>query len=119
MTGAIKSLSSFYAGVAIMVLEIWLLLSMFIYYNVFVNRYASIEFKSVKVIIPLLTIIAVNYLAFNRTDKWRAYVQEFDQLPKDKNAKGTWIVIGVSGAIMLSLVISFYLMSQIDWKAYR
>ena len=84
MTGAIKSLSSFYAGVAMMALEFWFLLSLFNYYHIYYNRYATLEFKSFKVIFVFLLILIINYLSFNYSNQWKVYVGEFDQLPRKK-----------------------------------
>jgi hypothetical protein len=112
-------LSGFYAEVIIMSMEFFLLLSLFIFYNVFINRYATLELVSGKVIIPGLAISLINRYIFYREEICKSYVEEFDHWPVEKNRKGTIIVI-VSVAIVASMLIfSFYLMSLVDWSKYR
>lgn len=53
------------------------------------------------------------------TDIWKEYVIEFDQLSKKKNRIGGWIVFGVVLLVVMNLIFSFYLMSQVDWSMYR
>jgi len=119
MTGAVKSFSAFYAGVGIMALEIWFLLSLYNYYSVFINRHATLELVSFKVIFSFMLILIINYLSFTNSTKWKDYLTEFDQWPKNKNILGTWIVIMVVAFILFNLIFSFYLTSLVDWKQYR
>ncbi|MDP4183999.1 MAG: hypothetical protein Q8862_02405 [Bacteroidota bacterium] len=119
MTGAIKSLSEFYASVVIIALEFWFALSLYNYYTIYFNRYATLELKSVKTIVFFISIIALDYFSFIHTDKWKDYVLEFDQWPKKKNILGGIIVWSVIVLIIANLIFSFYLMSLIDWKQYR
>lgn len=119
MTGTIKSLSSFYAGIGIIALEIWFLLSLYNYYSIFFNRYATLELISFKVIFSFVLILAINYFAFSYTDKWKDYVAEFDQWPRKRNIIGGIITWGIILFIIANLIFSFYLTSQIDWKQYR
>ena len=70
------------------------------------------------VYIPFLLVILINYIAFVRTDVWKDYVKEFDQLSKRKNRIGSWIVLGGVLFVIANLVVAFYLMSQIDWSQY-
>jgi len=119
MHGAIKSLSSFYAEVGIMALEIWFFMSLFNYYSIFFNRYATIELKSIKGIAPLIIILVVNYFIFDYKNKWKKYVTEFDTWPKKRNKIGGIIVFSVIILIVANLIFSFYLTSLIDWQQYR
>jgi succinate dehydrogenase hydrophobic anchor subunit len=112
-------LSDWKAGIAIIVLELFLISSLFIYYKVFVNRYVHLGESNWDVIISVLVVIIPNYFAFVHTDVWKEYIKEFDQLPKRKNRIGSWIVFGVVLFVIANLIFSFYLMSQIDWSQYR
>jgi hypothetical protein len=85
MTGAIKSLSKFYASIGILGLQIWFAISLYNYYTVFINRYATLEVTSVKTIVFLLLVLIFDYCSFIYTDKWKDYVAEFDQWPKRRN----------------------------------
>ncbi len=115
--GAIKSLSKFYAGIAIAALEFWLALSVYIYYTIFINRYAKLPKNSV--IVMSLILLLIDYLAFIHNDKWKDYMAEFDNWPKKKNIRGGIIAWGIIIFIIANLIFSFYLMSLINWKLYR
>jgi len=116
MTGAIKSLSSFYAGVGILVLEIWFLLSLHIYYTIFFNRNADLELKSTKVIVTLIILVLANYFSFSYKNIWKIYVDQFERWPKRKNLIGGIIVWSTVVLMIANLIFCFYLMSRIDWK---
>ena len=116
--GAIKSLSKFYAGIAIAALEFWLAMSVYNYYTVFINRYASLPKKSAIVVIVLIFML-IDYFAFIHNDKWKDYMAEFENWPKKKNIRGGIIAWGIIIFIIANLIFSFYLMSLINWKLYR
>ncbi len=119
MTGAIKSLSNWYALLAIMVLDSWFILSLYNYYTIFFNRYSSLELKSFKTIIYIILLLIINYFSFAYKDKWKVYVAEFDKWPRKRNILGGIIVWSFIVLVIANLVFSFYLFSQIDWKQYR
>lgn len=112
-------LSDWKAGIVIIALETWLLLSLIIYYNVFIDRYFNLTATSPVIILSSIAILLGNYFAFVHTDEWKAYVKEFDALPKKKNQIGSLIVFAIVVLVIANLVFSFYLMSQIDWKQYK
>jgi len=111
LTGRIKSLASWWAGVLIMGLEASLLLSFYNYYEVFVDRNAELKLLSAKVLIPVAAIFIINHFAFDRTEVWKDYAARFDRWPRKKNQKGSWIVGIIIGLMVLNLVFSYYLMS--------
>ena len=110
-------LSDWKAGICIIALELWSVYSLVNYYNIFINRCFALN--KTYVIITVLIICSINYFAFVHTDVWKEYVKEFDQLPKKKNRIGSWVVFGVVLFVIVNLIFSFYLMSQIDWSKYR
>jgi hypothetical protein len=118
MTGAIKSLSSFYASIGVIFIEICLLLSISNYYTISINRYSTLEVKSPAVLIAVGVLLLIDYLTFSYKGKWKIYVLEFDQLPKKQNVIGSIIVSIVIVMIVSNLIFSFYLISRIDWKLY-
>jgi len=109
--------TDFKAGVVMIALEIWTILLLINYYNIFLNRYFHLE-KRTFFFLGFI-IIVVNYLAFVHTDIWKEYNKNFDKLPKEVNKKGSWIVFGITIFIIVNLIFSFYLMNQIDWSRYR
>jgi hypothetical protein len=119
LTGAIKSLSKFYASLIIMALEFAFLLSLFVYYKIFIDRYAALEVKSFKTLVFAIPIFLLDYFYFIRTDKWKDYIAEFDLWSKRKKRLGSIIVSSIILLIIINLIFSFYLMSRIDWRPYR
>jgi hypothetical protein len=118
-TGAIKSLSFWYALSAIMILEGWFVFSLYNYYTIFINRYSSLQLKSPITIVFIILVLIINYFSFVYNDKWKGYVDEFDQWSKKRNIYGGLIVWSIIILITANLIFSFYLFSQIDWKQYR
>lgn len=112
-------LSDWKAGVVILALEAWLLVSFIVYYKVFINRYFHLEVTHPVVIVPGTLIFLVNYFLFVHRDTWKDYVKEFDRLPKRSNQIGSWIVFGIVLLVIANVIFSFYLMSGIDWSQYR
>lgn len=112
-----KFWSHFKTGLTIIFLEIWLLLSLFIYYNIFVDKYYHLN-RNLFLILSLALII-FNFLFFSLSDKWKDYNTEFDKLPKNRNTIGGIIVWSIILLIIGNLIYSFYLMNQIDWSRYR
>lgn len=112
-------MSDWKAGICIIALEIWLLMSVGIYFSVFTKQSMELELSNPIVLMPLIIILALNYFLFVHTDVWKDYVKEFDKLPKKKNRIGSWIVLGIVLFVIVNLIFSFYLMSRIDWSQYR
>jgi len=113
----IKFWSHFKAGVTIIFLEIWFMISLLNYYNVFINKQFYLS-KNIFLSIGIL-IVSVNITIFTYLDLWREYNKKFDQLSKKKNIIGGVVVWGIIVFIIANTVYSFYLMSLIDWKQYQ
>lgn len=116
--GPIRFWSHFKTGLTIVFLEIWLVLSLFIYYNVFIDRYFHLD-RTLFLTISTI-IIAINVCFFsNSADKWVLYKESFDKIATRKNLIGGIIVWSIVGLIALNLVVAFYVMGKIDWNKYR
>lgn len=111
--------SDWKACVSIGALEIWLLLSIGAYYAILTKTAIELSVTMPIVYIPLLIVFILNYFSFIHNDSWKEYNKEFDKLPKKENILGGWIVLGIIIIVILNLIFSFYLMSQIDWEQYR
>jgi hypothetical protein len=112
-------LSDWKAGIAIVALEIWLLLSIGVYYTVVTKVRIQLNIKMPIIFVPFLAILLGNYLLFFANDRWKEYAQEFDQWPKAKNRLGSLIVFSLIILIIINLFFSFYLMSQVNWSQYN
>ena len=118
-TAPSRWLSDWKAGIVIITLEVWLLLSIGVYYATLTKTKIELNIRMPIVFIPLLVILVTNYLMFIHSDVWKEYIEEFDKLPKKKNRYGTLIVLAVVIFVVANLIFSFYLMSQIDWTNYN
>jgi len=89
-------------------LEIFLIISILNYYA------ASIGWSNSNLIYGYLPLSMVaflcNYPIFLKRNKWKILVEEFDDLPKRTNARGSWMVFGLVLFIVSNLMISFYLL---------
>lgn len=111
--------SDWKAGISLMALEIWLIISVFVYYKVFVNPYIHLSESNIEAYILAFTLAGAKYIIFHHHDRWKRIVKSFDKLPKRENTIGSWVVFLLTILIIANLVYSFYLMSQIDWSQYR
>lgn len=107
-------LSDWKAGMSMIVLEIWLVLSIGIYYTVKQNIKTELSVKMPIVYIPVIIIIIINYFSFFHTDKWKEYIQNFDNSSQVSKRRGAYIVFAIVLGIILNLIFSFYLLSQMN-----
>ncbi|WP_326983452.1 hypothetical protein VUJ46_02585 [Chryseobacterium sp. MYb264] len=114
-----KFMTTFKASLVLIVLQIWFLFSLGIYYAIWSKKSIELSLNMPVIYIPLLIIVFSNYYAIDYLKIWKEYNSNFDKLPKEKNKIGGWIVFGIILLIILNLIYSFYLMSQIDWSQYR
>jgi len=105
--------SDFTAVVAIVFLQVLFLGSLKFYYIEFFDRNDTLTFASLQTLIPLAAVILINYFAFFNNENWKAYVHEFDELPKSKNLIGTWIVIGIVALSIGNVVLAVHIMGEI------
>lgn len=106
--------SEWKASLSIVILQIWFVASLFVYYKVFVNNYY--QFNKNLFILLGITLFVINYYTFHYNDKWKNKVEEFNKLPKNKNFFGGIIVWSIIAIIICIILLSFYLMSQVDWN---
>jgi len=114
-----KFLTKFKASLVMVALEIWICMSLGIYYSVYTKTVVELSVTMPVIYIPLLIIIIFNYFSLDYKSSWEEHKKTFDNLPKIKNTLGGWIVFGIIILILANLIFSFYLMSQINWNLYR
>ncbi|PTX15237.1 hypothetical protein C8N40_108129 [Pontibacter mucosus] len=108
------------ASFSIKVLQIWLLLSLIVYYKV----YTKYDLIPNQLLAPALCIVVflltgLNYYILEHKRPWKKYFREFDKWPKHKNRIGAVLVFLLVLLILGNMIFSFYLMSNIDWAQYR
>lgn len=114
-----KFLVLFKAGIVMIALEIWILVSLANYYAIYTKTLKELSISMPVVYIPGLIIFAFNVFTLDYKDNWKKYNTEFANYSKRKNRIGGWIVFGIIVLIISNLIFSFYLMSEIDWSQYR
>jgi hypothetical protein len=106
--------SDWKATFSLLVIEIWLLLSMMVYYKVLTKKDLIPDNRLTIVSVTVVVILSISkYFIFEHGDRWKLYVQEFNQWPKEKNRRSiliAWIVVLV---ILANLIFSFYLLSKV------
>lgn len=105
--------SDWKATVALLVLELWLIVSVFIYYDLTTNK--GLPTDNIVILVGGLIIgvlVLIKYLVFYRNDRWRIYVAEFDKWSNRQNKVGTILVFILIFLIISNLIFSFYLLSQ-------
>jgi len=118
LTGALKSrfLNKMKAGLMIMTLEIWLVFTLINYYDFFLHQHNRLVFFSLKILLPVSAILIIKWFAFIRDNTWKYYIQKFDSWPKDKNAKGTWLVTGLVVFVIANFIFSHYIRSPSQFR---
>jgi hypothetical protein len=114
-----KFWSDWKASLSMDVLIYFLVQAFFIYYNVLIDRESDLGESTIEVILLVGVVSISNYFIFHHKDQWREIVHEFDKWPKEKNKRGNIIAATVIFTIIVNLIFSFYLMSQVDWSQYR
>lgn len=111
--------SDWKASLTLDVLLFFVILSLYIYYQVMINPYAKLASSNIYCIVIAIIISVFNYFIFESNDQWKLIVRRFDKLPAKKNKIGSWLVSGFVALVISNLIFAFYLMSQIDWNLYR
>ncbi|SDP98294.1 hypothetical protein SAMN05428975_4695 [Mucilaginibacter sp. OK268] len=111
--------SAWKAGALVGILELIIIYTFFVYYMLFFNRHYLPRASSPESLTSAIIILCVNYFSFTPDKKWKTYAREFDKWPEWKNFKGGIIVLIIVVAIVGNLILSYYLMSLIDWKKYN
>jgi hypothetical protein len=112
-------LTFFKAGLVMITLEVWVLLTIGSYYSVYTKKAKELSIAMPGVYIPLLVILVFNYYTLDYKETWRKYNFEFSRLSRQKDIIGGWIVSGIIIFIIANLIIALYLMNQIDWHSYK
>lgn len=112
-------MSDWKASFSLDVLIYFIVTSLFIYYKVIFNRYIHLSENNMEAFLLVITVVLANYFIFHSQNQSKRIIADFDQLPKNKDQTGGWIVFCFVLFVIVNLVFSFYLMSQIDWKKYQ
>jgi len=105
--------------VTILVLQVLLIAEIFIWYSIATKKILTIA-NPLTILLPIIAAIGIaNYIFFLHGDKWKNYIAEFKQYDKRKKSVGGIVVFLVIALVLVSVIFSFYRLSQIDWQQYR
>lgn len=105
--------------VTILVLQVLLIAEIFIWYSIATKKILTIA-NPLTILLPIVAAIGIaNYIFFLHGDKWKNYIAEFKQYDKRKKSVGGIVVFLVIALVLVSVIFSFYRLSQIDWQQYR
>jgi purine-cytosine permease-like protein len=110
LKGDIKSLAEWYASIGLGAVEIFSLVSVYNYYQVFVDN--SFKLRLGTILFPLIIIMIIHHLAFDG-DKWSEYAKEFDEWPNEKKIRGSWIATIILLVLIINIIVSYYLLTTI------
>jgi hypothetical protein len=89
--------------------EVWLVFAVALYCGYFFNIHPHIAFFSFIGLAPFIVLLIMKWFIFEKADRWKNYVNEFDSWPPKRNRVGTWIVILLILFIILNFIYSLYL----------
>jgi predicted MFS family arabinose efflux permease len=90
------------ASICMLAVEIWLGFAVGGYIGHFFNIHVHIPFFIV--LVPCAILFLINWFIFEKNDKWKDYVHEFDKWAKGKNRKGA----SLGAVIILLIIVSFF-----------
>lgn len=98
----------FIASLYILVMEILIISSFTNYYNIIFNTDSGILSNRIWVLIVILLVV-IDYIILHYKDQWKFKIQQFDNLPTEKNIKGKKIVYFFIIIIVFNFILSFYI----------
>jgi hypothetical protein len=104
-----KFASDFKATVSMVLLETSLFACIPFYYAAHTGKIFYLDLKDIRILIPSLVIMLVNYMSFIRNDNWKKYMSQFDSLPKRKNILGSVVVLLLTITIFSNVIYSIRL----------
>ncbi|WP_018676199.1 hypothetical protein [Riemerella columbina] len=107
------------ASLGLSVLIYFIIASLFIYYKIFINPYIHLSDNNIDIIIISIIVEVFNYYIFHSKNQWKNILVSFDRLSKKQNTLGGWIVFIFIFFVFFNLIFSIYLMSKINWDAFR
>jgi len=58
---------------------------------------------------PFIILYGINWFIFEKDDRWKEYVKEFDGWPRKKNVVGMWAVVMMILFVIFNFIYSLYL----------
>lgn len=111
--------SEWKASLLLILLLFSIFYSLILYYEIFIDKYASIGNNYFILFSFIITVFIINYNLFLKQDKWKNIVRYFDKLSVKKQRLGSVIFILFCLGCIVNFVYAFYLFSKVDWSLYK
>ncbi|TGE13823.1 hypothetical protein [Hymenobacter elongatus] len=106
------------ALIAINALGIMICIDFMIWWIIITKNDINLVFSDVNISITAFTVVIINYRFFLHDQKWKNIVKEFEDNPNYNNKKGNLLAALFVIGIIVSMVLSFYCFSQVEWALY-
>jgi len=107
-----KASSDAKAVVSIIFLEFFVIQSLGLYYEEYIDKNSQFGKGIGDIIIMFLAVCAPNYFIFLYKDRWKTIVREFDKWSHQKNKIGGLIVWAIALAITIHFFLLLFLFSN-------
>ena len=97
------------AMVCMSAIEVWVVFSGALYVGYFFNINARTSVFSFTGIVILIILFMTKWFVFEKNDRWKNYVREFNQWQTEKNRLGAWVVFVLILFIIFNFIYSLYL----------
>jgi len=100
-------------------LEIMIIISIITYFTDITKISIPEDFNVLNLLFIVIPLVVLKLWFFDRNDRWKGYLEEFNALPLEKQKKWNRIMRGIVFFVFANLILAFYWMSQIDWRQYQ
>lgn len=90
-------------------IEVWLVFAIALYCGYFFNIHPHIALFSFVGLAPFIVLLVMKWFIFEKDDRWKNYVKEFDSWPPKRNRVGTLGVVMMILFVIFNLIYSLYL----------
>jgi hypothetical protein len=101
--------SNFRAEISIIAIKLWIVFALYGYGFALFKLKPSISITNPIGFVPIILVLGTTLYFFTFSEKWKHYFEEFEQWPREKNAKGGLIVWSLIGFIFINVLITFNL----------
>lgn len=104
------------ALLAICVMECYLVLNIPFIAEVLLHRPILTGNQWIMALPLAIGLVGANYLALIHNGRWKRYESEFKSYSGRTNLIGSLIILGAMVVVLASLIVTFYAMSQLQWR---
>lgn len=107
------------AVLMVAMMECFLIISIITYYLDISKITVAEDFNKLYLLLFAIPLVGLKLWFFERNENWRKYLAEFEAWPEKNRKRWDWVMRLLIVFIVGNLVLSYYIMSEIDWSQYR